>query len=114
VGSTTSDQDTLFAHRNNAGSDDIVVYLVSSLIGGTGNFVGCAAHPAGEPACSVVEVDTARWLTAHEVGHVLGLSHVSNSDRLMNPDIGWTNLPPDLVDSEYQTMLGSSLAKACS
>jgi hypothetical protein len=112
-GSTTSDQNTLFAHRNNVGSNDIVVYLVSSLIGGAGNFVGCAAHPANEPACAVVEVDSARWLTAHEVGHVLGLSHVTNSDRLMNPSIGWTNLPPDLIDSEYQTMLGSSLTTAC-
>ena len=112
-GSTTGDQNTLFAHRNNAGSNDIVVYLVSSLIGGTGNFVGCAAHPANEPACAVVEVDSARWLTAHEVGHVLGLSHVTNSDRLMNPSIGWTNLPPDLIDSEYQTMLDSSLTTAC-
>ncbi len=87
-GSTTTDQDTLFAHRNNVGANDIVVYLVSSLIGGTGNFVGCAAHPANEPACAVVEVAAARWLTAHEVGHILGLSHVNNSDRLMNPGIG--------------------------
>ena len=112
-GSTTSDQNTLFANRNNAASGDIVVYLVSSLIGGAGNFVGCAAHPANEPACAVVEVDTARWLTSHEVGHVLGLVHVSNSDRLMNPNIGWTNLPPDLIDSEFQTMLASNLSNAC-
>lgn len=111
-GSTTTDQNTLFGHRNNAGSNDVVVYLVSTLIGGAGNFVGCAAHPSGQPGCAVVQVG-ASWLTAHEVGHVLGLSHVSNTDRLMNPTIGWTNLPPDLIDSEYQTMLGSSLTTAC-
>jgi hypothetical protein len=112
LGTTTADQNTLFAHRNNAGASDVVVYLVSTLIGGAGNFVGCAAHPAAQPGCAVVQV-AAPWLTAHEVGHVLGLSHVSNTDRLMNPDIGWTNLPPDLIDSEYTTMLSSGLTTAC-
>ena len=113
LGSTTTDQTTLFANRNNAGSSDIVVYLVSSLIGGAGNFVGCASHPASEPGCAIVEVDTARWLTSHEVGHVLGLLHVSDTDRLMNPTIGWTNLPPDLISSEFKTMLDSSLSIPC-
>jgi len=70
---TISDQNTLFGSRSNAGSDDIVVYIVSTLIGGAGNFVGCAAHPAGQPGAAVVQVG-ANWLVAHEVGHVLGLS----------------------------------------
>ena len=113
LGSTTTDQTTLFGQRNNAGANDIVVYLCNSLIGGAGNFVGCASHPASQPGCVIVEVDTARWLTAHEVGHVLGLFHVSNTDRLMNPDIGWTNLPPDLVPSEFTTMLDSSFSIPC-
>jgi Matrixin len=113
LGSTTTDQNTLFNQRNNAGANDIVVYLCNTLIGGAGNFVGCAAHPTSQPGCVIVEVDTARWLTAHEVGHVLGLFHVSNTDRLMNPSIGWTNLPPDLIQSEYQTMLDSSLSFPC-
>ncbi len=113
LGSTTTDQTTLFANRNNAGSNDIVVYLVSTLTGGAGNFVGCASHPASEPGCAIVEVDTARWLTSHEVGHVLGLLHVSDTDRLMNPTIGWTNLPPDLISSEFKTMLDSSLSIPC-
>jgi len=113
LGSTTTDQNTLFQQRNNAGANDIVVYLCNSLIGGAGNFVGCASHPASQPGCAIVEVDAARWLTSHEVGHVLGLLHVSNTDRLMNPTIGWTNLPPDLVQSEFQTMLDSSLSIPC-
>ena len=113
LGSTTTDQTTLFANRNNAGANDIVVYLASTLIGGAGNFVGCASHPAGQPGCAIVEVDTARWLTAHEVGHVLDLLHVSNTDRLMNPSIGWTNLPPDLIASEFTTMLSSALSIPC-
>src|SRR5205807_1725873 len=113
LGATTNDQNTLFQNRNNAGANDIVVYLASTLIGGAGNFVGCASFPSGRPGCAIVQVNAARWLTAHEVGHVLGLSHVSNTDRLMNPTIGWTNLPPDLVQSEFQTMLDSSLSVPC-
>jgi hypothetical protein len=108
MGTTTTDQDSLFQNRDNVGANDVVVYLVSSLIGGSGNFVGCAAHPAGRPGCVIVPT-TARWLTGHEVGHVLDLVHVNNADRLMNPNTGWTNVPPDLVADEYQTMLDSGL-----
>jgi hypothetical protein len=109
---TTADQNTLFQNRNNVGANDVVVYLANTLIGGAGNFVGCAAFPAGRPGCAIVPT-TSRWLTAHEVGHVLGLSHVNNTDRLMNPDTGWTNVPPDLVQTEFQTMLNSGLTIAC-
>lgn len=109
---TTDEQNTLFAYRDKADSHDIVVYLVRSLIGSSGNFVGCATHPSGEPACVIVE-QTGRWLTTHEVGHVLGLFHVQNSDRLMYPNTGWTNPPPDIIDSEFQTMMSSGLTLAC-
>ncbi|MBM3775148.1 MAG: matrixin family metalloprotease [Acidobacteria bacterium] len=112
MGATTADQNTLFQNRNNAGANDLVVYLVNSLIGGAGNFVGCAAFPAGRPGCVIVQTG-ARWLTAHEVGHVLGLGHVSNSDRLMNPNTGWTNVPPDLIQTEFQAMLNSGFTIVC-
>jgi len=113
IGTVTGDQNTLFSNRNNVGANDIVVYLASTLIGGAGNFVGCASHPNGQPGCAIVQVN-ANWLTAHEIGHVLGLSHVStaistNSDFLMWPTIGWTNPPPDLSQSEFQTMRNSPL-----
>lgn len=112
--SLTGEQSSLMGHRNNAGAHDVVVYLVSTLTGGAGNFVGCASHPSGSPACAIVQAAGADWLTAHEVGHVLGLSHVSttpatNSDFLMWPNIGWTNLPPDLSSGEFQTMRNSNL-----
>jgi hypothetical protein len=47
----------------------------------------------------------------HEVGHVLGLSHVNNNDRLMtgNGTANITNPPPDLSSSEITTMRNSSL-----
>jgi hypothetical protein len=112
MGTTTADQNTLFQNRNNVAANELVVYFVASLIGGAGNFVGCAAHPAGRPGCAIVQTG-ARWLTAHEVGHVLNLGHVTNADRLMNPNTGWTNVPPDLIQSEFQTMLNSGFTLAC-
>ena len=53
-------------------------------------------------------------LPAHELGHVLGLLHVSstpatNSDFLMWPNTGWSNTPPDLSSSEFKTMRDSNL-----
>ena len=46
---------------------------------------------------------------AHEAGHVLGLNHVNDSNRLMtgNGTDNITNLPPDLIASEGATMLAS-------
>ncbi len=107
-GTQTDEQRALFSRRNLAQPNDIVVYVARTLQGGAGNFLGCASHPAGQPGCAVV-VSGAAWLLAHEVGHVLGLRHIENSDRLMNPNVGWTNVPPDVVDSEYKTMRDSNL-----
>lgn len=113
----TADQTALFANRNNVNSNELVVYLVQTLIGGAGNFVGCASFPAGEPGAAIVQIN-AQWLTAHELGHVLGLSHVAtipstNSDFLMWPTTAWTNPPPDLSAAEAKTMLASSFSTNC-
>jgi len=116
LGSTTQEQDDLFENRNGVGDNEAVVYVVDSLQGGTGNFVGCASSPAGRPGCAVADNINGPWLTAHEIGHVLGLRHVpttpsTNSDFLMWPNIAWTNPPPDLTATEEQTMRSSSLTK---
>jgi Hemopexin len=115
LGQPTDEHDELFAHRNNAGDDDLVVYLVGTLEGGNGNFVGCATHPDGQPGAAIV-VSSGRWLTAHELGHVLDLRHVpltpsTNSDFLMWPNIGWTNVPPDISASDATKMANSSLSR---
>ena len=69
---------------------------------------GCATHPAGQPGAVIVQGAT-QWTMAHEVGHVLGLSHVNNNDRLMtgNGTSNITNPPPDLIASEITTMNSS-------
>ena len=101
----TDEQIALFQHRRNAGPNDIVIYVVRGLDPILG---GCAAHPPDRPGAIVASfVD--EWTVPHEIGHVLGLNHVENSDRLMfnNGTIRITNPPPDLVASEAATMLGS-------
>jgi hypothetical protein len=105
VGQTTAEQNQLFANRNFAGANDVVVYFVRSTVP---PFNGCAAHPNGEPGAVVAQGAT-QWTLGHEVGHVLGLSHVNDNDRLMtgNGTANITNPPPDLIPSEVTTMLNS-------
>lgn len=107
LGSTTDEQDDLFANRNSVLANEIVVYFVRSTVP---VFNGCATHPAGRPGAVVAAV-ASRFTLAHEVGHVLGLPHVNNNDRLMtrNGTSNITNLPPDIVASEASTMQSSPL-----
>lgn len=100
-----SEQLALFENRNNAGPNDVVVYIVRTINPAR---VGCAAHPPGRPG-AVVAFFANEWTIAHEVGHVLGLGHVDDDDRLMLDDgtFNITNPPPDLVASEASTMLSS-------
>lgn len=133
LGLPTQDQNALFGNRNGVGSNDIVVYIVSTLIdaAGAGNVLGCAVHPSGQPGVAVIQTDDT-WLVAHEVAHVLGLRHVcefpntsnpnpkvkcvsgsGQSDSLLFPTVGWTNTPPNLSDDEYSTMQNSSLTNPC-
>jgi hypothetical protein len=107
MGNTTAEQNQLFANRNNAWGSDVVVYFVRSTVPA---FNGCAAHPAGQPGAVVASVATV-WTMAHEVGHVLGLSHVSDNNRLMtgNGTSNITNPPPDLISTEVITMRASPI-----
>ena len=106
-GLITNDQQQLFQNRNNVGTNDIVVYFVLATIPPLN---GCAAHPAGMPGAIVVQGAT-QWTLAHEIGHVLGLDHVNDRNRLMtgNGTANITNPPPDLIASEITTMDASPL-----
>jgi hypothetical protein len=105
MGSVTAEQTQLFANRNSAGANDVVAYFVRST---QPPFNGCAAFPSGRPGAAVASGASA-WTLAHEIGHVLGLSHVNDNNRLMtgNGTDNITNPPPDLIASESSTMLAS-------
>ena len=107
MGVVTAEQAQLFNNRNNVDPNDLVVYMVRSTVP---PFNGCAAHPAGRPG-AVVAQGASQWTFGHELGHVLGLSHVNNNDRLMtgNGTANITNPPPDLVASEVATVVASAL-----
>lgn len=101
----TSEQLALYENRNNAGPNDVVVYIVR---GTNPILAGCAAHPPGRPG-ALVAFFANEWTIAHEIGHVLGLRHVDDDDRLMLDDgtFNITNPPPDLVAFEASAMLSS-------
>jgi hypothetical protein len=105
MGSTTAEQNQLFANRNNVGANDVACYFVRSTVPALN---GCAAFPAGSPSVAVASV-ASQWTLGHEVGHVLGLVHVNDNDRLMTGNGTWniTNPPPDLIASEIATMNAS-------
>jgi hypothetical protein len=106
MGSTTAEQNQLFANRNFAAANDVVVYFVRSTVP---PYNGCAAFPAGKPG-AVVASGASAWTHGHEVGHVLTLGHVSDNNRLMT-GLGTdniTNAPPDLIASESTKMLASN------
>jgi hypothetical protein len=105
MGSVTAEQTQLFANRNFAGANDVVVYFVRST---QPPYNGCAAHPASRPGAAIASGASA-WTLAHEVGHVLTLIHVNDNNRLMtgNGTDNITNPPPDLIATESTKMLAS-------
>ena len=100
---------SLFQNRNNVGANDVVVYFVRTT---SPSLAGCCAHPPGRPGAVVVQ-SASQWVMSHEVGHVLGLRHFTDSDRLMHPIDAFTNPPPDLVPCEVRAIDASSLSIDC-
>ena len=121
--SVTTEQTQLFNNRNNVGNNEIVIYFIHD----TPGFDGCASHPPNRPGAIRWQKDAQVWVIVHEIGHNLGLRHPdqascgppphqpSMTDRLMT--CTWlgnvTNPPPDLIQSEVNTMVNSPLTTRC-
>jgi hypothetical protein len=101
----TDEEDALYnLERDHAPSDIVVYYLRSTNLG----VFGCAAHPANRPGSVVTDTAT-QYTMGHEIGHVLGLSHVTDTTNLMHGG-GTTNItlhPPNLTNAQITTIRGS-------
>lgn len=49
---------TRLANWNNPGPNDLVIYVVQALVGGSSNFVGYGTHPANQSGAAMVQVET--------------------------------------------------------
>jgi Metallo-peptidase family M12B Reprolysin-like len=128
MGQTTTEQDQLFNNRNNVGENEIVVHFVRTTVP---SFNGCAAHPADQPGAAIAGSIASQWTLAHEVGHVLGLNHISGEHQrcpASNPQCcstpNFTRLmtgcstskivgTPTVDQSEINTMTSSNLSHQC-
>jgi Metallo-peptidase family M12 len=127
----TTEQMQLFQNRNNVGNDEITAYFVRSVLDNRGRTLnGCASSPANQPSVVIAQTGT-RWTLAHEVGHVLGLNHITGESVNCPPgmprccdnpsftslmtDCGTRRLvgTPTISQSEINTMRGSNLTTGC-
>ncbi|MFE6834997.1 hypothetical protein ACFVFI_09180 [Streptomyces sp. NPDC057705] len=115
TGNGTADQDELYDYRAGAGPDDVVVYIVRTIMSDSGPLDGCAQQlPFHQPGL-VVESDVQNWVVAHEMGHVLGLDDIKgDTDALMfDGSAPYTNPPPNVARSESVTMISNQLTRPC-
>jgi hypothetical protein len=105
-GPLTEDQLNLFDHARGIGSNDIAIFFVQSTIRATN---GCSQHPASV-AGAVISEACSRWTMAHEIGHLLNLTHAAGRNRLMFKSTNRiTANPPHLDQSEIGIILRSDL-----
>lgn len=105
-GTPTAQMNALYANRFAAISDP-VAYFTHSLMPPS---EGCASHPVNTPACVVSSI-ASLWALAHELGHLLGLPHVDDSDNLMTAygAANITQAPPQLTSEQCSIMAQSPL-----
>lgn len=98
---------------NDVPSRDVCVFFVKQLwdtkeSSGNEMFLGCGAYLPGSPAC-VVAANASKYDMAHEVAHVLGLSHNNTSGNLMHPTQSAYAKLPSLTTAQLKTIRKSPL-----
>lgn len=115
-GNLTDEQKDLFSlgSRQGVSSTDILVFYVDGVKPDSGSLVGCATHAKGTPAC-IVASGGSKWTLAHEVGHVLGLTHEPGDDTnvMHTPTGSITTNPATLNDDQLKKVKKSTLVTAC-
>ena len=127
AGQVTSEQVQLFNNRNSVGELDLVVHFVRTT---NPPLNGCASHPDDIFGAVVTQV-ASLWTLAHEIGHVMGLQHISgehqgcpdsNPTCCSTPDSTrlMTGCSPSLItgtptidQSEIDALRSSSLTRQC-
>jgi hypothetical protein len=103
----TEDQRSLFSHRGIIPSTEIAVFYVRQMRPAVR---GCAAFPDGEPGVVVSRSGT-HWTLAHELGHILGLSHHIDRGNLMFDRTSTLQHPPPplpgLLDTQVACLRAS-------
>ncbi|WP_321475940.1 hypothetical protein [uncultured Paludibaculum sp.] len=75
-GQLTGEQIQLFNNRDNVGEFDVVAHFVRST---SPVLNGCASHPNDLFGAAITQIASV-WTMAHEIGHVLGLSHIDGEN----------------------------------
>jgi hypothetical protein len=106
----TDEETELFNLRGDAEPDDVVFYFVRTVVPAQ---AGSANHPPDKPGGVVSASLATQWTLAHLIGHLLGLDHVDDVNRLMTRrGTGAITIDvPELVESEVTTMMESPLNK---
>ena len=115
-GELTDEEDKLFECRKYAHPDQTCVYFVRSLSPPV--YCGCGTRKAklpgfkdGRPSV-VIGARATRWTLGHECGHVLGIGHVPQTDRLMYERTSQITSPvPVLTAAEGATMKKSQFLR---
>jgi hypothetical protein len=134
-GAASNEQNQLFQNQNNVDpnqrGNELVIYFVRSVTKTNGDVLnGCASFPMGQPGAVIAQI-ASQWTLAHEVGHVLGLAHISGEHQgcpdsdpecCSTPD--YTHLmtgcstskiigTPSVDQNEINQMLSSNLTDQC-